>query len=179
MKEEKNNLSSREKLKLFYRYTKNYFNFFRSILQLIVNLAIIAGVVFAFIQVEDYRIRTSADLVLKFGEYLDDGIYLEISQALDTEDKTLKVFQPEGLFKTGDIDRYLGTFETLGNLYKRGLITCDMFSTNFAYYIKKAYFNEEARSYINEVNDEGQKWWPNLVLLGDTFVYGKNIDCGE
>lgn len=179
MKEEKNNVSSGERLKFFYRYTKNYFEFFRSSLQLLVNLAIIAGVVFAFIQVSDYRIRTSADLVLRFGEYLDDGPYLEISQALDTEDKTLRIFQPEGLFNTGDVDRYLGTFETLGNLYKRGLITCDMFSTNFAYYIQKVYSNEEMHSYINEVNDKGQKWWPNLVFLGDIFVYGKNIDCSE
>lgn len=176
---ERNNSSSEKGLKLFYGHRKKYFEFFRSSIQSLVNLAIIAGVVFAFIQVGDYRVRTSADLVLKFGEYLDDGIYLQISQALDAEDKTLKIFQPEGPFNIGDIDRYLGTFETLGNLYQRGLITCDMFSTNFAYYIQKTYFNEEMRSYINEVNDNGQKWWPNLILLGDTFVYGKNIDCSK
>ncbi len=178
-KAEKNIQSSNKTLMSYYEQIKKVFKIIQPALQLLVNLSVIAGVVFAFMQIGDYRIRTSADLVLKFSEYLDDGIYLEISQALDTEDKTLKVFQPEGPFNIGDVDRYLGTFETLGNLHKRGLITCDMFSTNFAYYIQKIYLNEEVRSYINEVNDKGQKWWPNLVFLGDIFVYGKNIDCSK
>jgi len=148
-------------------------------LQLLVNLSIIVGVVFAFIQVGDYRIRTSADLVLKFGEYLDDDPYLKISQTLDTEDKTVKIFQPEGPFNVSDVDRYLGTFETLGSLYKKDLITCDMFKTDFAYYIQKAYLNEEIRSYINDVDADGQKLWPNLVFIGGRFGNEKNISCNK
>ncbi len=156
---------------------KNIFKILKHSLQQIANIAIIVGVVFAFIQVGDYRSRTSADIALKFGEYLDDSPYLNISDALDTEDKTKKVFQPEGLFSVGEIDRYLGTFETLGNLYKRKLIDCETFKVNFAYYIQKAFSNEELRSYINDVDGKGEKWWPNLIFLGDAFVYEKNIGC--
>ncbi len=158
---------------------KRTFNILSNFLQFLVNIAILFGVIFAFVQVGDYRLRTSTDLVLKFGEYLDDSPYLNISQALDTENKTAKIFQPEGPFSVGDIDRYLGTFETLGNLYKEGLITCDMLKANFAYYIQKAYFNEEIRGYINEVDEKGRKWWPNLIFLGNIFGYGKNIDCDK
>jgi len=162
-----------------YEQVKKAFKITQPFLQLLVNLSIIAGVVFAFIQVGDYRIRTSADIVLKFGEYLDDYPYLKISQTLDVENKDVKIFQPEGKFSVRDIDRYLGTFETLGSLYKKGLITCDMFKTDFSYYIQKAYLNEEVRNYINDVNTEGQKLWPNLVFLGSRFVNEKNINCDK
>ena len=178
-KEEKNTQSSNKTAVSYYEQIKRIFKIVQPTLQLLVNLSIIAGVVFAFMQVGDYRIRTSADLVLKFGEYLDDEPYLEISQALDTENKTVKIFKPEGPFSIRDIDRYLGTFETLGSMYKKGLITCGMFKIDFVYYIKKAYINDEIRDYINDVDAGGRKLWPNLVFLGDIFVYGKNIDCSE
>ena len=162
--------NSEEKRRDFSKVLKHF-------LQQIANIAIIVGVVFAFIQIADYRSRTSADIALRFGEYLDDSPYLNISEVLDTEDKSKKVFQPEGLFGVGEIDRYLGTFETLGNLYKKNLIDCETFKVNFAYYIQKIFQNEELRSYINDVDGRGEKWWPNLILIGDTFVYGKNGDC--
>lgn len=153
------------------------FKLLKHSLQQIANIAIIIGVIFAFIQIADYRSRTSADIALKFGEYLDDGHYLNISEALDTEDKDKKIFQPEGSFSIGEIDRYLGTFETLGNLYKRELIDCETFKVNFSYYIQKAFSNEELRSYINDVDGRGEKWWPNLIFLSDVFVYEKKAGC--
>ena len=156
---------------------RNIFKILEHSLQQIANFAIIIGVVFAFIQVADYRSRTSADIALKFGEYLDDNPYLNISETLDTENKNKKIFQPEGPFSVGEIDRYLGTFETLGNLYKGKLIDCETFKVNFAYYIQKAFLNEELRSYINDVDGKGEKWWQNLILLGDVFVYSKNDSC--
>lgn len=161
------------------KYIKKAFNIIKDFLQLLATVSVIAGVVFAFIQVGDYRIRTSADLVLKFGEYLDDDPYLKISQALDTEDKTVKIFQPEGPFSVADVDRYLGTFETLGSLYKNGLITCDMFKTDFSYYVQKEYLNEEIRGYINDVDADGQELWPNLVFVGSHFANEKKIDCSK
>lgn len=159
--------------------SKKLLKIIRESLQLLVNLSIIAGVVFAFIQVGDYRIRTSADIVLKFSEYLDDDPYLRISQALDTEDKTVKIFQPEGPFSVSDVDRYLGTFETLGSLYRRGLITCDMFKTDFSYYVQKEYSNEEIRGYINDVDANGKELWPNLVFVGSRFANERKIDCSK
>ncbi len=161
------------------KYIKKTLNIIKESLQLLATISIIVGVVFAFIQVGDYRVRTSADLVLKFGEYLDDDPYLKISQILDTEDKTIKIFQPEGPFSVADVDRYLGTFETLGSLYRKGLITCDMFKTNFSYYVQKEYLNEEIRGYINDVDADGQKLWPNLVFIGSHFANEKKIDCSK
>lgn len=161
------------------KHIKKTLNIIKESLQLLATVSIIVGVIFAFIQVGDYRVRTSADLVLEFGEYLDDDPYLKISQILDTEDKTIKIFQPEGPFSVADVDRYLGTFETLGSLYRKGLITCDMFKTDFSYYVQKEYLNEEIRGYINDVDADGQKLWPNLVFIGSHFANEKNINCSK
>lgn len=145
-------------------------------LQMLVNVSVIAGLVFGYIQLDDYRIRTSADLVLKFGEYLDDEPYLGISQALDTDDAGAKILQPDGPVAQAEIDRYLGTFETLGNLYREGLITCTMFKSDFSYYIQKIYLNAQLRSYIETVNADNL--WPNLAALGQKFRNNSAI-CEE
>ena len=139
-------------------------------LQFVVNLAVLAGVIFAVIQIHDYRLRESAQLVLRFGEYLDDDPYLQISQHLDTCSVTSKVFTPEGPFSVGEIDRYLGTFETLGDLYDNGLITYGMLDNGFSYYIQKAYANYEIKDYIADSRSQNPKLWKGLLSLVDLFV---------
>jgi hypothetical protein len=143
-------------------------------IQVLANVAIIAGIVFAIIQIQDYRLRQSVDLTLKFGEYLDGQPYLSISEALDTDDSSVKIFKPQGKFDGRDVDRYLGTFETLGNFYRKNLLSCWMFNNDFSYYIEKIHFNKDVQSYI----DENPTWWPNTIYLEKTFLQ-QNVCQGD
>lgn len=135
------------------------------IFQLLASLAALFGIIFASVQLNDYRLKQSAEVAMRFGEYLDEEPYLSISQVLDTADSNTKIFQPEGRFTVGDVDRYLGTFETLGNLYQNGLITHEMLNNNFSYYIEKTYANAEIRAYV----EENPSWWPNFIYLSELF----------
>lgn len=149
---------------------KNIVSTFTIAMQILANTAVVLGVFFAFLQVRDYRLRESAQLALRFGEYLDDPPYLDISEILDTAGASIKIFQPDGRFSNGELDRYLGTFETLGDLYDKGLITHEMFDNNFAYYIQRLFANNQIRQYINESRKGNPNWWVNLVHLGKVFA---------
>lgn len=150
-------------------FNKKKFDALKDTLKLLANLAVLSGVIFAVIQIRDYRVKSSAELVLRFGEYLDEDPYLSISQVLDTSNVSTKILQPAGRFSSGEIDRYLGTFETLGDLYYNGLITFEMLDINFSYYIQKAYSNEEIRAYVMDAHRTNPKWWTNFIQLGELF----------
>jgi len=150
-------------------FSKKGLEVLKDTLQILANLAVLSGVIFAMIQISDYRVKSSAELVLRFGEYLDEDPYLSISQVLDTSNVSTKILQPAGRFSSGEIERYLGTFETLGDLYHNGLITYEMLDVNYSYYIQKAYSNEEIRNYVMDAHRINSKWWNNFIQLGELF----------
>ncbi len=151
-------------------HNRSTLSLIKNIIQILVNLAIIGGIIFTFIQIKDYRLKESAELVLRFGDYLDEEPYLSITQTIDTDDLKTKILEPNGDFSIGEVDRYLGVYETLGNLYRGGLITCDMLENDFSYYIEKTYTNEDIQNYIKE----HPAFWPNLIYLAELFGNGKH-----
>ena len=61
---------------------------------------------------------------------------MDIRNALDDE-PTAIIVKPGGKFKEDELDQVLSWYETIGDLYRSGILSCDMIYDEFSYDIAK------------------------------------------
>lgn len=119
-------------------------------------VAIVAGVIYAGMQLSDVRNMQSAQLMLTFNDDLSTATNAGITTAI--EDGKPLFIGNGGQYATTSIDLYLGDYELLNNVFQAGLISNDMLYNGFSYDIVKTYQNPEIRNYLADI----QKGDPTL-----------------
>lgn len=133
------------------------------LIRLVEVIAIVGGVIFAGVQIRDFRNSQSAQLMLEFNKELNSDLNSSLITAIEENKPILK--ENGGEFTTTDIDRYLGAYELLNNVSAAGLISDDMLYNAFAYDIVKTYQNKEIQDYLLKIRQED-----SLFFLGFGFL---------
>jgi len=144
------------------------------ILRFIEVLAIVVATTFAAFQLRILRLQNSADLTLRLGQELAAGVNQDLVDALDSDPTTPILKRPKGggTFTVGQLDWYLGEYETLDDLYRNGLITCPMMYNEFSYDLEKAYKNKDVMAQVaKERKDDpaDSDIWQGFLDLGKQF----------
>jgi len=103
-------------------------------------------------QIEDTKLTRSIDLIIRFDERLDKQPNLKIESIIARGKPVLK--QHGGNFTDDDLDGYLGIFDSLNDLYEKGMIDKDLFYNEYSYDAEKLYDNAEVRSYLKDIRKE-------------------------
>lgn len=114
-------------------------------------------------ELRNIKLNQSADLILKFNDILDKKQLIDISWDVVYEKPILKA--NGGRFADKDLEEYLGIYETMGELYKNGLIAKRMIYNDFSDDIVSAYENKEIRNYIKEQQKDSSDYFVNFVML--------------
>src|ERR1700687_5799294 len=94
--------------------------FLSDYLHLIEVAAMVGATIFAGFQPRALRLQNSADLTLRLGSEIDNGVNQHLEDALDSDPTTPILKRPRGGGKFTDVqlDGYLGEYETLDDLYR-------------------------------------------------------------
>jgi hypothetical protein len=127
------------------------------------NIAVIAGVVIAVVQLEDIAAQTklqsqtlrstvtnnSAALVLQIRNMLDAKFYNSIRSGVQNNKKTFPIlYGPIAKFHEIDVERYIGNFEDIGLLVRESPLISDMAYSHFSIEIEKVWCNQHIRKFI-------------------------------
>jgi hypothetical protein len=112
------------------------------------------GLVMTSHQLELAQLSESASLGLQFDERINTGTNLEIKSAIDTSSKLLK--KNGGKFTEGQLEAYLGQYDTLYYLYVQRLINEQMTYNLFEYDVGLANQNQEIQDYLQKVRTESK-----------------------
>jgi len=114
--------------------------------------------------------KDSAELMLKFEDYLNKPEYVDLISALDTTDINVKIFRSHGgPFSDGLVEDYMGEYETIDNLYTKGLIDIEMIRNSFSYNLEQDYLNKDIQSVIAKEQKEDTDLWSGFQHLGKMF----------
>ncbi len=103
-------------------------------------------------EIEDARLSRSADLILRFDERLDKQPYPRLRLVIQGGKPILKAHG--GRFSEDDLEGYIGTFDSLNDLYKKGIVNKELFYNEYSYDIEKTYDNPEVQSYLREIRKD-------------------------
>ena len=103
-------------------------------------------------EIEDAKLTRSADLVIRFDERLSKQPYLKLESTIANGKPILKTHG--GKFSEDDLEGYLGIFDSLNDLYEKGMINKDLFYNEYSYDAEKLYDNLEVQSYLKEIRKE-------------------------
>ena len=127
------------------------------------NIAVIAGVVVAVVQLEDIAAQTklqsqtlratvannSAALVLQIRNMLDAESYNSIRSAVQNNKQNFPIlYGPKAKFHEIDVERYIGNFEDIGLLVRESPLISDMAYSHFSIEIEKVWCNRDIRKFI-------------------------------
>ena len=129
----------------------------------------IASIGFVGVQIRDTRINQSVDLLLKFDNELNSDINSKIADEIDSPG-TLLLKEHGGDITDGQLENYLGVYETLGFLYEKHLITDDMIYNDFSYDVVKAYQNSEVKTYITEIRKDDPTLFTEFEKLAKSQI---------
>lgn len=159
---------------------------FKSWLDIIQSIVIIAGVIVALCQL-DLQNRTleatkeieSGKFILEFSRNIGSSEYSKISQAIEENNEKFPLLKSNGgKFSDSDLEDYIGNFETIGELEKRKLIDQKMAYNEFSYSVEKAWCNNDVRSHIDETRQQSSDYFINFENLARTFLKkDKKEDC--
>jgi len=138
------------------------------ILLIIEVLAIVGGVIFAGIQIKDWRDSQSAQLMLEFNRSLGEDTNSHLITAIENNSSILK--SNGGEFTTTDIDRYLTVYELLNNVSEGGLINDTMLYNGFAYDIIRTFQNQEIKNYLSDIRKEDGTFFAGFESLARSLL---------
>ncbi len=122
---------------------------------------------------------------MKLSDELDKPKYDGIMNAIDenTSDYPIRKTKTHKGFRDRNIEDYIGTFETVGNLVKEKVITESMAYDELGYEIEKAWCNKDVHSYINDERKSDKRLGgPNAFYIGfeelaKTYLEKDNKTC--
>ena len=135
-------------------------------LVLVQTLALIASVYLLREQIKDLentKSNRSADLIFRFDERLDKPPYSRLRLAIESNKSILKAHG--GKFSDDDLEGYLDIWDSLNDVYAKGLISKDMFYNSYSYDLEKAYDNAEVQAYLKEVRKEDPEFYSGFESL--------------
>jgi hypothetical protein len=138
------------------------------ILRIIEVVAIVAGIIFAAIQIRDLRNNQSAQLMLEFNRSLSEETNSRLITAIENNNPILKA--NGGEFTTTDIDHYLTIYELLNNVSEAGLITDEMLYNGFAYDIIRTFKNLEIKNYLSNFRKEDDTFFAGYESLARSLL---------
>ena len=113
---------------------------------------------------QDNQKVNSANFVLKISDELDKK-YSKIMSAIDDHESNYKLLHKR--FSEKQLEDYISSFETLGNLVKEEVITKEMAYNELGYDLEKAWCNQDVRKYINDSRkDDNNISGPNAFFIG-------------
>ena len=92
---------------------------------------------------QDNQKINSANFVLGIDDELDKNKYKKIISAIENHKSNYKLLPKR--FSEKQIDDYISTFETLGNLVKEGVVRQEMAYYELGYNLEKAWCNKDVR----------------------------------
>jgi hypothetical protein len=151
---------------------------FKSWLDIIQSIVVIAGVLIALYQLKlqnDTLQATkeieSGKFILEFSRNISDKKYAELTSAIEDNDENFHILKSNrGKFSDTTLEDYIGNFETIGELEKRKLIDRKMAYNEFSYSVEKAWCNKDVRSHINETRKQGSEFFINFENLARIFL---------
>jgi hypothetical protein len=114
---------------------------------------------------QDNQKVNSANFVLKISDELDKK-YSKIMSAIDDHEGNYRLLPKR--FNEKQLDNYISTFETLGNLVQENVITKEMAYNELGYDLEKAWCNQDIRKYINDSREADK----NISGSNAFFLYG-------
>jgi hypothetical protein len=113
---------------------------------------------------QDNQKVNSASFVLKISDSLDKK-YSKIMSAIDDHENNYKLLHKR--FSKKQLEDYISSFETLGNLVKEEVITKEMAYNELGYDLEKAWCNKDVRKYINDSREDDKNIsGPNAFFIG-------------
>ena len=106
-------------------------------------------------EIEDTKLSRSADLILRYGQLLDKQPNPKLRIIIESGKPILKAHG--GKFSADDLESYLGIFDSLNDLYEKGMINKDLFYNEYSYDAVKLYDNAEVQSYLKELRKNEDK----------------------
>ena len=149
-------------------------------------LALIAGLIFAGYQLVaiknqtvDQKLIASASLSVNIDKILATSPYADIDGALADKGDTKIWSKPGGKFTEGQVSDYLSWYETIGDLFDQGLLSCDMVYSEFSYAISHAYLNADIQKFISEDRQNDLDTWVHFQSMGKFFTQKPGNPCGR
>jgi hypothetical protein len=113
---------------------------------------------------QDNQKVNSANFVLKISDKLDNK-YSKIMSAIDNHKSNYKLLPKR--FSEKQLDDYISTFETLGNLVQQGVISKEMAYYELGYDLEKAWCNQDVQKYIKDSREADKNMsGPNAFYMG-------------
>jgi len=103
-------------------------------------------------EIEDTKLSRSADLILRYGQLLDTQPNPKLRIAIESGKPILKAHG--GKFSADELESYLGIFDSLNDLYEKGMINRDLFYNEYSYDAVKLSDNPEVQSYLKDIRKE-------------------------
>ena len=100
-------------------------------------------------EIENTNLTRSADLMLRFDERLDKQPYPRLRSTIESGKPILKAHG--GKFTTDDLEGYLGIFDSLNDLYEKGMINKDLFYNEYSYDAEKLFDHAEVQTYLKDI----------------------------
>jgi len=108
-------------------------------------------------ELESSKSNRSADFIFRFDDKLDKEPYRKLSHAIQDNKPILK--EHGGKFTSDDLEGYLDIFESLHDVWTRGLITEEMLYSAYSYEIMKAANNSEVQAYLSGIRREDSDFY--------------------
>lgn len=106
-------------------------------------------------QLEDARLTRSGDLTLRLDSLLATPVNTRLRITIQSGQKPKPILKEHGAqFTDDDLENYLGIFDSLGDLYEKGMIDKDSFYNDYSYDIEKACDNSEIKTYLRDIRRE-------------------------
>lgn len=149
---------------------RSFFDTKLPVLENLANLAVFVGIIFALVTVIIDKTKIETDTAQKSAEFvfkLDDMLekYQDLIEYLDTEDSKIQILEPSGKFSSSHIEGYLGVYELMGDLFKRGILISSMVDNAFSYDIERACSNETIMDYVAKCRKQDCNLYLHFLML--------------
>jgi hypothetical protein len=113
--------------------------------------------------IESNKANRSAEFIFKFDEKIYKPPLSGIRLLIESDKPILK--EHGGAFSTDDLDRYLDIYETMHDVYVKGLIDEEMMDSAYGHVLGKAYDNAEVKAYLSEYRKEDPDFYSGFEDL--------------
>jgi hypothetical protein len=115
--------------------------------------------------IESNKANRSAEFIFKFDDRLYKPPSSAIRLAIESGKPILKAHG--GRFSTDDLMRYLDIYETMHDVYVRGLINEDMIDSAYGHALGKAHENPEIQAYLSGIRKEDPAYYSGFEDLAN------------
>jgi hypothetical protein len=113
--------------------------------------------------IESNKANRSAEFIFKFDEKIYKPPSSQIRLAIESGKPILKTHG--GRFSSDDLNRYLDIYETMHDVYVKGLIDEEMMDSAYGHVLGKAYANREIQAYLGEFRKEDPAYYSGFEDL--------------